>query len=333
MTTVRDNSFDILKGVLILLVVFGHSVQDVCVYNGIDPYHVNSFNFVYLFHMPLFVFVSGYFSHSIANKRFSEVFKSKALRLLLPWFVWSSIDLMLNAVLGHIEFNGLSSIASSLFYQYTKIWYLVCVFVLSIVYYPIIYFCKGGGNKFLILSLGIVVLWILSLLFADRPVIAAVNMLQISRQFLVFGLGVLYYYQKDKIKVMHIAAIAALALIGILINFHFNGVWFGDYTLEQKIFNGLCFTVIMFVILKFVSNKLSQLSGLCRPIIWLGQNSLAIYVIHMIGRTICKQADIVNTGSFTLDSLCVMILYLVFSLSLTLIIKKLFNDKSYIFGV
>lgn len=333
MATVRDNSFDILKGILILLVVFGHSVRDVCVYNGVDCYHVNSFNLVYLFHMPLFIFVSGYFSHSIANKCFSEVIKSKGLRLLLPWFVWSSIDLILNVIFGNIEFDSISSIASSLFYQYSKIWYLVCVFVLSIAYSPIVKFFKGGGIKFLILSLGIIVLWILSLLLADRPVIAAVNMLQISRQFLVFGLGVIYYYQKDKIKFKHIAAISVLALVGILVNFHFNGVWFGDYTLEQKIFNGLCFTVIMFVILKFVSNKLSQLSGLCRPIIWLGQNSLAIYVIHMVGRTICKQIGIVNTGSLTLDSLCVMVLYLIFSLSLTLIIKKLFNNKSYIFGV
>ncbi|WP_369077386.1 acyltransferase family protein [Fibrobacter sp. HC4] len=55
----RDKSLDALKYMLIVCVIFGH-----CLGN----YYENSaicrgiYNFINLFHMPLFIFLSGYFS-------------------------------------------------------------------------------------------------------------------------------------------------------------------------------------------------------------------------------------------------------------------------------
>lgn len=56
----RDNRIDALKGVLISLVVLGH-----CLLRGGQKSSVA--NWIYLFHMPFFVFLSGYLSH--ANSR------------------------------------------------------------------------------------------------------------------------------------------------------------------------------------------------------------------------------------------------------------------------
>lgn len=56
----RDNRIDALKGVLITLVVLGH-----CLLWGGQKSSVA--NWIYLFHMPFFVFLSGYLSH--ANSR------------------------------------------------------------------------------------------------------------------------------------------------------------------------------------------------------------------------------------------------------------------------
>ena len=56
----RDDRVDALKGVLITLVVFGHCF----LYgNPMDGVKWTIANWVYLFHMPFFVFLSGYFSH------------------------------------------------------------------------------------------------------------------------------------------------------------------------------------------------------------------------------------------------------------------------------
>lgn len=61
MGSVRDARFDTLKGFLILSVVFGHFFTH-------DASHAVASdtiaNFIYLFHMPLFVFVSGYFTNN-----------------------------------------------------------------------------------------------------------------------------------------------------------------------------------------------------------------------------------------------------------------------------
>jgi len=54
----RDNSIDNLKGLLIFLVVLGHSFGLVYKFNMFrDAYHL-----IYLFHMPAFIFITGYFS-------------------------------------------------------------------------------------------------------------------------------------------------------------------------------------------------------------------------------------------------------------------------------
>ena len=67
----RDYYFDNLKAVLIFLVVLGHFLLPI--YD--DAFLVVLKRLIYVFHMPLFVFVSGYFSKNIyknGNKKTRE---------------------------------------------------------------------------------------------------------------------------------------------------------------------------------------------------------------------------------------------------------------------
>lgn len=52
----RDLTIDTLKGFLIILVILGHLIGSLNVYGGDKIW-----NFIYTFHMPLFVLISGYF--------------------------------------------------------------------------------------------------------------------------------------------------------------------------------------------------------------------------------------------------------------------------------
>lgn len=61
MGKVRDARFDTLKGVLILTVVFGHFFTHDASHGVVSE---SLANFIYSFHMPLFVFVSGYFTNN-----------------------------------------------------------------------------------------------------------------------------------------------------------------------------------------------------------------------------------------------------------------------------
>ena len=84
----RNEFWDSLKFILIVLVVYGHLLEQSpsCTVNRAI------FNFIYMFHMPLFVLISGRFSH-INNK---ATYKKKIVELLETFFVfqliWSFVD-------------------------------------------------------------------------------------------------------------------------------------------------------------------------------------------------------------------------------------------------
>ena len=84
----RSQKWDIVKFALIFLVVLGH-VAD---YYAGSHEHIRSLIFIiYIFHMPLFIFVSGLFSKkTIENKSFDKLFGYVliyvAIKLILHFF-------------------------------------------------------------------------------------------------------------------------------------------------------------------------------------------------------------------------------------------------------
>ncbi len=86
--TNRDIRLDIIKGIAIILVVIGHVVSGV--YAPVDGIHNPVFKFCYSFHMPLFIFVSGWLTgiKDISPQGKDWVIK-KTKRLLVPYIIWT----------------------------------------------------------------------------------------------------------------------------------------------------------------------------------------------------------------------------------------------------
>lgn len=74
----RQAYYDNLKFILMLFVVFGHFSFE---YRS-EPWMISICNSIYTFHMPVFIFVSGYFSRNIKVQRWTDVWS-----LLLPYFL------------------------------------------------------------------------------------------------------------------------------------------------------------------------------------------------------------------------------------------------------
>ena len=80
-TKKRSPYLDIIKAILIILVIIGHSIQ----YGSGSTYLEKQlffnnylFKFIYSFHMPLFIMISGYLSYNSLNKNsLKETFISK----------------------------------------------------------------------------------------------------------------------------------------------------------------------------------------------------------------------------------------------------------------
>lgn len=138
MTQTRNVEYDILKGILIVLVVVGHALQS-C-FDTPTVYHP-LFVFIYTFHMPLFVFVSGYFFSSCLKYDFKTLIEKKTMRLIVPMFFYSTILLVLFVTSSSPKTLGK-------FYEvYVTYWYLICVYVLTIAYY--LYKVGGGISQML----------------------------------------------------------------------------------------------------------------------------------------------------------------------------------------
>lgn len=81
-TVGRNAAIDIAKGLLILCVVIGHGTQNQCLSD-----------FMYRFHMPLFLILSGCFLKKVENVK--AYAKMKAVRLLAPYLIYMTIDFLL----------------------------------------------------------------------------------------------------------------------------------------------------------------------------------------------------------------------------------------------
>ena len=77
----RDYGFDNIKLFLIVLVVLGHILEEMSLTGSLGIIRAC----IYSFHMPLFVFVSGYFSKSVSSKK-ERVFTN----YLIPFFIFNT---------------------------------------------------------------------------------------------------------------------------------------------------------------------------------------------------------------------------------------------------
>jgi fucose 4-O-acetylase-like acetyltransferase len=87
----RDGRVDSIKGGLMVLVVFGHLLEN---FNASSPLYLAIYSSIYVFHMPLFVITAGMFSKEFLEPR---DYRSIVSRLLIPlvicqmlYFVWTA---------------------------------------------------------------------------------------------------------------------------------------------------------------------------------------------------------------------------------------------------
>ena len=80
----RSIYWDSVKFILIFLVVYTHTVSP---FRSDSQFNAAIYNFVYSFHMPLFIFISGRFSH-VHNR---ETYKYRIIKLVETYLVFQTI--------------------------------------------------------------------------------------------------------------------------------------------------------------------------------------------------------------------------------------------------
>lgn len=131
----------ILGAIGITLVVFGHSLPSRFLYDETYvPFLTNIIDFIYIFHMPLFFYISGYLWRFTQKYDFSDELKSKIKRLLMPYFLFSCLGYIVKWPLSQyagrpINF-GFEDFFFRIFFPWESpiifLWFLPCLFLVSI---------------------------------------------------------------------------------------------------------------------------------------------------------------------------------------------------------
>lgn len=270
----RDVTFDIMKGLGILLVIIGHT-------NDI-PYIVN--NFIFSFHMPLFFLLSGYFYSPQKN---NILIKKMQKRLLVPYIFTGFIIILLNIIIATNSknydliwrsiiavFYGTGSKHTSLYWgdmpYIGPIWFLLALFWAKLVWNFII---RTNANLKINLTIALIVSFFSTLIdryyinlpFGFLPGMSAII-------FIAIGHEIKNYEPPFWMIVI------LLGCWGVCI-FHSQlymvRCWYGHYFLD--IFGAIGGTLFVFYLSRLLNKKF-----IASTLSWFGINSMAILCFHTI---------------------------------------------------
>lgn len=167
---------DNIKAFLILLVVIGHTIQ----YSVINYTSSHVFNYIYSFHMPLFMLISGFLSYKESSSVSWDGVKRRGIQLLIPYVIWTLVFCLTMRV----------PIKERLF-ETPVYWFLLLLFLICV----LMTLCQKVATWLSLKSeiVCIVVLFVLFIFYAVfKPQILSLNILHLH--FLFFSIG--WYLRK-----------------------------------------------------------------------------------------------------------------------------------------
>ncbi|QLK85688.1 acyltransferase family protein [Staphylococcus sp. 17KM0847] len=118
----RDAFFDNARAILITLVVFGHLIQP---YTSDQPFLTALYLLIYSFHMPAFLFISGYFAKDVGRAGYIEKVGKKLLGPYLIFFAFFSF---------YYFFTGKNSkVYLDVFDPVFALWFLLTLFFFNVI--------------------------------------------------------------------------------------------------------------------------------------------------------------------------------------------------------
>lgn len=128
---IRYEWIDVLKFIGIFSIYLGHCGQGA---GKLYP-------FVFIYHVPLFFFISGFFANKGKDKSIKEYILAKAKQLLVPYVFFSIVSNISYALLGNYNGIDVKNMFIKSFWGIRNtltagsLWFVPCMFVVSILYF------------------------------------------------------------------------------------------------------------------------------------------------------------------------------------------------------
>lgn len=264
---VRLEFIDYAKGLAILLVVIGHLLQ----YNLVGTSSKDLFDMIYSFHMPLFMFLSGYVASLSIDKYMShkgEFIQKKAASLLVPFMFMGGVNMLLYKYFS-IEY------AVNLFRNPDNgLWFLIVLFCIQLWYLALEYVCsKLKFNKRYLIE-GFVGVVFIAMILALNKVNHEFSGLYTSPIFFVmFFAG--SYVAKFLTAFIKSDIVLFLSIIGFVVlvpKFH---MWQNNSS-----FLSLSISLFASIIILRIAMALEKGDVKSDKLLEFGKSSLVIYIFH-----------------------------------------------------
>lgn len=143
----RLNSIDILKLFAMFLVIWGHCVQFLLTSHYLDE---PAFVYIYSFHMPLFMMISGMFVHQQlpSAQDLGQQLLVRARQLLLPCLAWGVLMSLGNLIQPLL--NGTCSGNSLFDTLYNNFWFLKSLFICFALWYVSFFLLRRRRLAFIV---------------------------------------------------------------------------------------------------------------------------------------------------------------------------------------
>lgn len=277
MANTRESWLDIAKGLGIILVVIGHSGNEL------------TQQYLYWFHMPLFFVVSGYLHKNINSaSELAPWIKKRSRQLLLPYVSFGTLIAVIYFTQDFSIINLLTNLikllhgGESLFGYYGVFWYITCLYLTQVLFSIILLKIKETKHVVSLLLL----FYLIANFISYTPLL---QKLTVTWNADVVFLSIVYYslgfYGKNNIKKLINKPISLMVTcsLGILVIF-LNVNKFINFGMDMKYNNyglpvlniliPLIFILFIFTISRYLPNKNNILS-------LIGSASLTIMFLHI----------------------------------------------------
>lgn len=273
---------DISKAIGILLVVIAHTFRGITA-SGI---HGNKYleiidSVIYTFHMPLFFFISGlFFLGSVSKRTNDEFITNKVETIVYPYILWGLIQ---GLMIAYLASKGMANQdikfveVFQLWKPLGQFWFLHNLFfilIFTLVIYRLNFF------KYKLFLLGIASILYLNPEFANHFFLTSI----LSKNWIFFLVGV---FSKDIIKfleALNTKYFLLLFSLVLLVQLYFHIALNQNYESKGIWTLFLAITSVLLVVKVSLLLQNRRLAGLLQ----LGQQSMAIYILHVFFASGCR---------------------------------------------
>ena len=266
----RDVLFDNLKALMLILVALGHILDPYIEQQ--DSLYRYLMQYIYLFHMPMFAFITDYFTKNTEKARHTAVQK-----VLLPYLFWQILYCLVAVaciMLGLASYNS-SVFRPSLLLPTSPLYYLLCVFVWKLTAHDM----KRMRTPVLLLFAGAAGLGISTISNGEFHIGwgACLSLLI----FFVLGLNCTEQHIQKIRSIPHAVAIAILLIAVVpatLLPYSFRNVRFTYASVELSNAAGIAYRLLFYAIAILMILALINLFPAKKNIFSrIGTNSLLVY--------------------------------------------------------